>query len=97
MRIVAGNKRRMRLKGVDSLEPLQVIPVAIAVVISTVVATPLPGPGAVVVASTCAMPAFSEATEKQHSAYTPIADETSVGLAQVCVVMQLERKYVADE
>jgi hypothetical protein len=43
------------------------------------------------------MPAFSEATEEQYSANTPIADETSVGLAQVCLVMQLERKYVADE
>lgn len=87
----------MRLKGIDSLEPLRATPVAVAVVISTVVATPLPELGAVVVASTYATPAFSDATEEQYSAYTLITDETAVGLSQVCVVMQLDRKYVADE
>ncbi|KAG4430797.1 hypothetical protein IFR05_013712 [Cadophora sp. M221] len=90
----------MRVEGADSLEPLRATPVTVAVVTSTVVATPppLPEPGAVVVvASTCAIPAFSEATEEQYSAYTPIADDTAVGLSQDSVVMQLERKYVADE
>jgi len=67
--------------------------VAVIVVIVTTVATPLLS---VVAAETCAIPAFSDATELQYSLYTPIADVTSTRFVQVCVERQLVRKKEAD-
>lgn len=81
----------------DVPELFFVAPVAVTVVKVTAVAIPLPlSLLSVVVAETCAIPAFSAETELQYSLYTLVAADRSGASAHPSKARQLERMEDAE-